>query len=176
MPNFKILCLICIVSLMSGCGGGTSSPDINVPNPATSTTTINSFSATGTSAPASGIVPINANINNGEFTLEWNIASSDPYHVDIYISSDDALGGDVKFFSQNCGSLSTLYNCSSTASFDCRFDTSNSISCGVVSTSNTGKDLTTFLDAIPKSAHLILVGCNSLLTSCKSTSVEVELQ
>lgn len=170
----KLIILIFIASLVSACGGGSSTP--NVPNPATSTTTIDSYRVTGTSASINDVAPINANLNNGEFSVGWNISSSDPYHVDIYLSDDVVLGGDVKIFEQNCGSLGTLYNCDSDASFNCRFDTSNNISCGVVSASNPAKDLTTFLDTIPKSAHLILVGCNALLTSCKSTSLEVELQ
>ncbi len=177
MLKIKKLIPLLVASTISACGGGSSTPNIDVPNPATSTTTINSFSLTGTSAPINGVVPINASINNGEFAIDWDIASSDPYIVEIYMSSDTALGnGDVKIFGQNCGSLSTLYNCGSTASFNCRFGSSNNISCGVISSINPEKDLTTFLDTIPKSANLLLLGCNSLLTSCKTTSVAIELQ
>jgi len=61
-------------------------------------------------------------------------------------------------------------------SFDCRFTSSNKMSCGTISAANTEKDLTVFLNTIPKQAYLIFEACNALLSNCKTASVTIELQ
>jgi len=173
---FKIhVTFILIVSgLLNACGSGSDIPEVNTPvNP---NTTINTVSIVGTSAAINNIIPINSGMNGGAFSIFWDVDSSDPYHVDLYLSEDNTFGDDVTFFSQNCGSSTLIYNCSATASFECRFTSSNKISCGTISAINTEKDITLFLDTLPKQAFLIIEACNALMDNCKTTSVAVALQ
>ena len=136
-------------------------------------TTINSLSVTGTSANVDDYVPINPNLSNGTFSVGWSVSSSDPYHAELYISEDASLSTstDRRFFQQNCGS-SSLYNCSSSASFSCQYTTQNMISCN----NDSGTNLTTFLDTIPKDAYVIIEACNALHDSCQTSSVKTQLQ
>ena len=170
----KITFPIIVASLLSACGGSSEIPTANTP--ANPSTTINAVTIVGTSPPSDNIIPINAGVNNGGFTTGWSVSSSDPYHVDLYLSNDNALGSDVRIFSQNCGSSSLIYNCSSVGQFNCQFTSSNKMSCGTLSAANTEKDLTSFLDTIPKQVFLILEACNALLDNCKTSSVAIELQ
>jgi hypothetical protein len=175
MTQFNFITLITIPVLLSACGGDTTSlPTINTP--ATTTTTLNSFSVVGSGATVAGKIPINAGINNGEFFIAWDVDSSDPYHVDVHLNDSDSLIDAIKIFEQNCGALSVLFNCNETANFDCRFDSSNHISCDTITAFNPEKDLTSFLDTLPKSAFIIIEACNALLDNCKTSAVEIELQ
>ena len=173
---FKIhVTFILIVSgLLSACGSDSDRPEATTP--VNLNTTINTVSIVGTSAAINNIIPINSGMNGGAFSIAWDVDSSDPYHVDLYLSEDNALGDDVTFFSQNCGSTTLIYHCSAIATFECRFTSSNKISCGTISAFNTEKDLTSFLDTLPKQAFLIIEACNALMDNCKSTSVAIELQ
>ncbi len=167
-------CLVFAMALLSACGGVSS----DVKTPATLTTRIKAYTVVGSGNAVAGKVPVNANINGGAFHVNWDVDSSDPYHAELYLSADDKLdtATDIDVFGQNCGSVSVIYNCGEKASFDCRFGTDNKLSCGKVSSFNRAKDLTTFLDRLPKTAWLMLKACNALLTDCKTAAVQIELQ
>lgn len=182
--NFKYHTLVFSAVLLSACGGGSSSlPGNNIStsgnnSPATDSTMINDYAVTGSDVVnASGNIPINSGVSGGVFKVTWDVDSSDPYHAELYLSSDDTLdrNSDVKIFEQNCGSVSLIYNCGQKADFDCRFTSQNKISCGTVTNQNRERDLTAFLDTIPKSAHLMLYACNALFSACKTSSVAIEL-
>ena len=175
MSKFLISLIVLMVALITGCGGSGSS----IPTtPATQTTVLNAFDLTGSDAPTNGVTPINAAIDNGAFRVEWNVNSSDPYHVDLYISDNNALDEitDIRIFNQNCGSIALLYNCNAVGSFDCKFTSENKMSCGTVTPTNPDKDLTSFLTTIPQSAFLFIKACNALFDSCKTSSIAIELQ
>jgi hypothetical protein len=194
-----------VVSMMtvSACGGGSSSPtasDINrdidaiidlstaqggaTPNTGTApvnvtTTTINALSVTGTSPKVGDVTPINPAENNGTFLISWNVTSSDPYHVDVYLSLDDTIStaqGDIRVFQQNCGSLPQLYSCNESADFACSFNGSNELYCGTVSAANPVRNLTNFLYAIPLDANLIFKACNSVLSNCNEEIVAIQFR
>lgn len=169
----KMTAVITLASsvMLAACGetDGTSGSAI-------SSTTINSMSVQGSAAAVAGVIPLNSGINEGAFTVNWNVSSSDPYHVRLYVSDDATLSSnDIQFFSQNCGSLSSLYNCGKAASFACSFDTQNQIVCNE-SSYNRGKNLTSFLQTLPQDAYLIMYACNGLFDSCKTEEVAIELQ
>jgi hypothetical protein len=173
--SFKFgMLLLSSFLVLTACGGGGSSS-----TPVSLTTTINSFSIVGTSASNAGDpVPINANVNGGNFEVSWDVSSSDAYHVEMYISDDATLdtNTDINILGKNCGSNATFYECSKTANFSCKFKTTNLISCGPISVANTEVDLMTYLSTLPKAAYFILDACNGLLTSCKTQAVEVVFQ
>lgn len=182
--KFKIQhhALIISVALLSACGGGSSIPG-GGDNPVTNNTTINSFTVTGSGNAVAGKTPINAAINNGAFQVNWDIDSTDPYRAIMYLSADNTLDtneatGDIELLGLNCGSISLLYECNKTAKIDCSFNSSNKIACGTAQDQLTyqPKDLTTFLDTIPKTAYLMVQACNLLMTSCKTSAVQIELQ
>jgi hypothetical protein len=175
MSNFKYSLAFGISVLLFGCGG---SSDITNPTSSIQNTSISEYTVTGSSATKNGVIPINSGVNNGAFKVTWNVSSSDPYHIELYLSNDSALSKstDVNFFGQNCGGISAIYNCSSNGSFDCKFTSQNKISCGTITSFNKEKDISSFLDQIPKQAFLIIEACNGLFDSCKTSSEEIELQ
>lgn len=164
--------------ILSACGGGSSGTPSGTPGITGTTTTINNYTVTGTSSATGTSQPINPGVNNGNFNVSWNISSSDPYHVDLYVSSDSTLSTttDIKFFGQNCGSASSIYNCGKSGTFTCTFGGDNKISCGTISAANPAKDLTSFLDTIPKTAYIVMQACNGLFDSCKTSAIQVEFQ
>jgi len=178
MTYFKIFSLFLLASFLTACGVGTSTDPGN--SPLTDTTTINSFTVTGSGPAVAGKIPLNPAINNGAFTVDWNIDSSDPYHVDLYMSSDNQLNrlSDDQLLTRNCGSTSLVYNCSKTAHIDCSFNSSNVLACGTASDQMVvkGRDLTAYLDTIPKTSWLLIEACNALMSSCKTSAVEIEFQ
>jgi hypothetical protein len=166
-----------ILDLSNAQGGSTSTTGTAPVN--VTTTTINALSVTGTSAKVGDVTPINPAENNGIFLISWNVTSSDPYHVDVYLSLDDTIStaqGDIRVFQQNCGSLPQLYSCNESADFACSFNGSNELYCGTVSAANPVRNLTTFLSAIPLDANLIFKACNSVLSNCKEVTVPVQFQ
>lgn len=164
-----------MVLLLSNCGGGSSDGDSSVST--TTTTKINSFDASGT-ATVSGVLPIDPSVNGGEFTVDWNVDSSDPYRFVLYISQDNVFNStdDVLVHQRNCGSNSILYLCNDIGSETCSFDTQNMMGCGVSSPGNRPADLTIFIDAIPKTAYLILHACDALQIDCKASAIAIELR
>ena len=162
-----------ILFLISACGGGGDSTP-----PASTPTTINSYTISSGGSNLNGAEQINASVNGGEFTTDWSVtAATDPYHSRLYVSADATLSTntDVQFFGVNCGS-GMLHGCNSTASFTCRFTTQNHISCGVLNQVNQGEDLTTFLTGLPEEVYILHQACDGLFSSCVTRAIKVELQ
>jgi len=163
-----------MVLLLSNCGGGSSDDNSSG---TTTGTRINSFDANGT-ATVSGFLHIDPSVNGGEFMIDWDVDSSDPYRFVLYISEDNVFNStdDVLIHQRNCGSNSILYLCSDIGSEICVFDGQNMMGCGVSSPGNRPADLTSFIDAIPKTAYLILQACDALQIDCKTSAIAVELR
>jgi len=173
----KILAAALTSIMLVGCGGGgggsdtpASNASVNEPQP----THINSFNISGNELAGEDL-SINSGIDNGSFSVNWDVDSSDPYHIELFVSSDSVLSAsDTSFFHQNCGSLPT-FNCGNTGNFECTFSNENKISCGEVTPINQEKDLTSMLGALPADIHIILKACNGLFDDCRATSIEVTL-
>ena len=139
--------ITCLAGVLSGCGGGDSSEtgeDVS----------LKSFMVSGGDL-TSGKIPIDANINNGSFRVDWEITGSGFYRAELYVSADANLNktDDIRFFSQNCQDGFILVKCGTTGGFDCQFTTENKISCGA---ENSSVDLSAFLKELPQSAYIIL--------------------
>lgn len=141
-------------------------------------TTINEFSSTSSAGLSDSAVIIDPAIDEGAFNIHWDIDSSDPYHIELYLSEDSQLSksSDVNFFGQNCSSASSIFNCSSVGDFDCRFTSENKISCGTISAANNEKTVTSFMTTLPKDAYIIIEACNGLFDSCAVSASQVVFQ
>lgn len=173
----KLFILSTFAIFIAACGGGGGGTPTPTGGSTTLNTTINSFTITGTGVGAGGKQEINANITGGNFVTQWDVSTSDPYRIDLYVSENATLekASDIRFFGKNCGS-GPLLECTGSGRFDCRFTTQNKISCGIISATNPEKDLTGFLTALPMDAYIIIEACNGLVTSCKEAAVLVEFQ
>ncbi len=169
MMNLKIATALSLSILLAACVDETEDDG---------TTTINNFSTSSSADLSKSLVAINPAIDDGAFNIQWNIDSSDPYHIELYLSEDSQLSksSDFNFFGQNCGSPSTVFNCSSVGDFDCRFTSENKISCGTINSANKEKDATNFMTALPKEAFIIIQACNGLFDSCKESASQVVFQ
>lgn len=172
----RLTAVLAASTLLVACGGGgedSSSGEYS---------SISSFEVVGTSAAASGVTPINANINGGKFNVKWSAATDGSiYTAGLYLSKDatlDKRGADKgkDILRQNCGAVSSLYNCGKTADFSCRFNTNNDMFCRTGENTETGRFFGDWLGELPKSAYLILEVCNGLGTSCKTKATKIILQ
>lgn len=164
--------LALLTSLVACSGGDGASSGGDAPTP----TVVNSFSVSVPSSQATP-VPISPYMDSGTFNATWSVTSSDPFHIDLYVSLDNVLQtqNDRAVFAQNCGTH-TLYACRSQSTVTCQFDTMTRVSCSLPSTQATVTDLTTFLSGLPKSAYLILHACNGLFLSCSDSAISIEFQ
>lgn len=168
MTNFQKAAVFSLSILLGACVESTED-DV---------TTINEFSSTSSAGLNDSSVVIDPAIDDGAFNIQWNISSSDPYHIELYLSEDAQLSksSDVNFFGQNCSSSSTIFNCSSVGDFDCRFTSENKISCGTISPANKEHNVTTFMTTLPKEAFIIIEACNGLFDSCAESASSVVFQ
>ena len=176
---------------LSSCGGGSGSDSVSQPNtvpsqaqvipagtqPLVTSTVLRSFSVEGTAPVPSGVlVPLNPAENNGEFVVSWDAASTNSiYHGRLYFSIDDQLSNeDSQFLGINCGpAFSTLSGCDAEGEFTCQITNDNMIGCDK---SVRQRNISFFLDQIPKNAHLILEVCDASLTDCVTDVVGVQVQ
>jgi hypothetical protein len=167
--------VLCLMSIMSGCGTGDDlAPNANTGNPAGSTT-VNGYTLKGTTDPQGGIIPINSIVNSGAFTVSWDIASSDPYNIALRVSKAAVISNDdIEFFTQNCGSL-PLLKCNKLGSFPCRFTTEKRIYCGDPPPSNGGSSLEVYLQPPPAELFMIIKACNGLFSSCQIIANKIQI-
>ena len=96
----NILFTILVISLLSSCIDTqdiTSQGNSNNINTSQDTQPIEirSFEFSGSGTKTNTDFAINENINNGQFTMHWNIGSTKPaYRLTLYISQDDQLSSD----------------------------------------------------------------------------------
>jgi hypothetical protein len=179
MLKFNIIFSILVSTLLIACGGDKSSKPTQEPKPTSepkpsnpkANTTIKSFSVKNTS--------INANIKSGSFNLTWQVQSSNPYEVDIYVSRDTFLREsdktDIRIFGQRCGS-SSFYRCNEKANFKCNFKTDNKITCAHSDTGKDQSDISSLLVSLPQTAYIIIEACNMAYTNCKVKSQKIKFQ
>lgn len=179
MQIFRIAFYGLLSLLIIACGGGSdgsNSGDGTIV--VEEKTVINSFTVAGSAAPTSGVTPINAGVSGGSFTIDWDIESTTVYNFSLFVSNNNTyeVPDDPEIFSLSCGPVAATFNCNQSGHFDCRFNNSNEMSCGVVAPGNSAEDLTSFLSALPANVFLIAQACNSLAEDCQIAPVAIELQ
>ncbi|NNE63657.1 MAG: hypothetical protein HKN34_06200 [Gammaproteobacteria bacterium] len=179
MQIFRIAYYGLLSLLIIACGGGSSSSSSGGGTIVVDEkTVINSFTLTGSAAPIDGVTPINASVSGGKFTIAWDIESTTVYNFRLFVSDNNTyeISEDPEIFALSCGPVAATFNCNQTGHFDCRFNSSNEMSCGVVAPGNLAEDLTSFLTALPAKVFLIAQACNSLAEDCEIAPVAIELQ
>jgi hypothetical protein len=165
--------LLLSATFLSGCGGGGDSAS---PSPAAATTNINQFSLAGNVTASS----ISVSKSAGQFAMTWDVSSSDPFHIDVYLSSDAVVSTDDKsFIGGNCGALS-LYNCKAQQTVQCNVTkvgttspASYTLGCQGLGTSSQVVTLPSI--TLPFSANILFKACNALQNSCVTVSKSVTL-
>ncbi len=176
----QLFSILTISALLAACGGGIGeNSEGAIGGSSGENVSLNSFEVIGTSAPINGVIPINANLNEGRFQIKWK-ASYDGsiYRSSVYLSKDarlDKNSDDLRLFYKNCGSSPSLYDCGNTANFSCQFKTNNSLLCSLGRT-GMGRVIGNWLGALPQKIYMILEVCNGLGTQCKTRANHVILQ
>ncbi len=79
--------------LLAGCGSD-DSKNYGVERSALPEAVISEFAVVGTSPAQGDIIPLNANVEEGKFSIKWNVTSADSFHLKIYLSQDDQTSAD----------------------------------------------------------------------------------
>ena len=112
MRIYPVLLLLIAVYL-GGCG-----VDSTDPKPPQTSTTLYSFDVAGTVPPNTVtdperiVVPLQTNNDTvaGDFNLMWDVDSSDPYYVQVHVSSDQVVSADDDLFLDTpCGTQYDQY-------------------------------------------------------------------
>lgn len=168
-----------ITIILIGCGGGGGN-NVDIPQgnnqPTSPETKFNDASINGGFATQDGTIGLSPYINDGGFYIEWDVTSSDPFHISMYVSDDQSLDDtDVQFGGFNCGSLTELYSCTFQDEKQCSYDEGNLISCGEITSGNPAKNLSNYLDVIPKQTNILVRVCNGLFSDCETVALNIIL-
>ncbi len=174
MRKINVLFSILISSLLFACGGGTNSKPSK---PSSAPISKNPKASTTIKAFSLKNPVINANIKSGLFSFDWKAKSSDPYEVDVYVSTDAFLSEtkDIRIFGKRCGS-SKFFDCNEVANFSCNFLTDNKMMCKDSETTKGAIDISSLLISLPQTAYMVIEICNVSYTSCKVKSQKVKFQ
>ncbi len=117
LQSYKLFLSVGIYIFLSAC-------DISTPDPGNgmTTSTIIAFTIEGNIDGDNRVVlPLNTNNSqvSGAFDLSWDVVSSDPYWLNVYVSNDIALDDtDVPFYEAQCGT-STEFTCEHSDAIPC---------------------------------------------------------
>ena len=139
------------------------------------------LAAPGATAAYDGAAPITPYLDNGNFQIHWEVATEGTYQIDMYVSNDpypgseDPRARDDVHFKQLYRDLSD-YVVFDAVTMNCRFTTDNILSCGRISYENPGRDITPFLNRLPKPGYIILRACDAAMQECTTMALNVEFQ
>ncbi|WP_455366606.1 hypothetical protein [Kaarinaea lacus] len=116
---FNALILSALVMVLGGCA-----LDDPEPGPPVTNTTINSFEVFGNTVDMDEriVLPLlpNNGIVSGDFDLAWDVLSSDPYTIEVYISANSVLDPiDTLFLQMQCGSDNFQFICEQIGDIPC---------------------------------------------------------
>ncbi|WP_455221760.1 hypothetical protein [Kaarinaea lacus] len=116
---FNFVPVYVLLFVLSGCQPSTSDS-----GPPVTTSTVNSFEVVGNTVDQDArivlpLLPNNATVS-GNFDLLWDVISSDPYTIEVYISSNSILDPtDTLFLRMQCGSDNFEFICEQIGEIAC---------------------------------------------------------
>ncbi len=163
---FAVAALPLLMTGLSGCGPLADKP-----------IAISGFSVDGTSAQSQTVVPINPGVNNGQFSINWNITGN-IYTAVLALNAGPVFDPSTNIvLASSCGKQSPQDICHATETLNCTFDNSNNMQCSDLSGPYAAQDLTQFLGAgVPANAYLVLQACNPAGNDCPTASVPIQIQ
>lgn len=170
-----LLALGASTMLLAGCGSD-DGKNYGVDRSTLPEAVISEFSVIGTSPAQGDIIPLNANVEDGKFSIKWNVTSADSFHLRIFLSQDDqASADDIRIFNNGlCGAV-RVNDCFGADQYECQFSPDNTLTC-TDGWENYSDDLAAngFLTALPQQAYFIGEACVG--SDCKRSAVKVEFQ
>lgn len=166
---------LCLPTLfITGCGS-----DSNSPSPDRSmipSVSIVAFDVVGSDDTTAEAASISAGMNDGAFSINWDISEGNTFSINIFLSHDNVVSADdITLFSGSaCGNL-RINDCNAQDTLPCTFAGDNTLRCDDgFEPFETNLQDTGFLTAIPQSASIIGKVC--VLTECELAVVPVEFQ
>lgn len=174
--RFALVLGLCVV-LLTACNSGDENGGPPEPEPPIS---IESFTVTGTSALRNGAVPIETQVNQGRFTVNFTLSDDNSnYTARIAVSTDTDFATDSvtdPIIVGGCGKTSVVDSCHRSVTFNCtyRLDNANYVTTCVDALGlSTPRNLTSFFRdrPYPANAYILVRACDAFLTSCPTKSV-----
>ena len=155
--------LALLAGLITACGGSSDSEDSG------GSIQLDSYTVQTTAGTLSSGSPIlDPSIDNGTFTIHWEVSGVDAYTMEVYLSDDGSIATEPnrKLYGMNCGS-SGIYRCGMSEDLNCSFGMDGYMSCDPTSSANPPIDAAQYLTYFPRGAYFVLRVCNALATDCK---------
>lgn len=164
-----------VSAVLTGCGSD-SEKDYSEDRSIVPDAVISGFSVVGTSPAQGDIIPVNAGVEDGRFTIDWDVTSANSFQLRIFLSHDELLSADdTRLFSNPvCGSV-RLNECYGQDQYICHFNSDNGLICSDGWENFSQNLLTTgFLTTLPQAAYVIGEVC--VVTDCKTAAIKIEFQ
>ncbi|MCY4045613.1 MAG: hypothetical protein OXE99_11095 [Cellvibrionales bacterium] len=136
---------------------------------------INLFSVSDVTVNSDRPAEINSTIQSGVFPIRWNITSSDPYHVSLYITQDPekTLTANDRFFRTACGSDTNA--CTNEGQFLCTLSNNKFLACEAGTEPFSEKNIAHLMSATKNPVYIILEACNTVIDLCNKQAIVAEL-
>lgn len=147
-----------------------------------------SLQITSTDRTVKSVASLSPTENGGVFFVKWHdqetlTAVGSAYDVNVYLSNDQTADGqDTSLYSTYNLGLGTLYAMDTPGgtgpdhSIACTYGSDNSIDCIGRSDGSSKIDIQAFLNALPKSAYIVVQACTKNGGPCSQTSTPVTLE
>jgi hypothetical protein len=176
MPNRKSRAFVAALSVLALVGCLKESPTVTIEDFAVVDSYDTSSRVYGPDTP----VAVNASILGGEFSVYWDVDSSESaYYVELSLAAGRSGGAAVPFYDARCGSDPARYDCNRQVSMQCHFGYDVALSCGdiwPVDPFNIPADAAGVLTEIPMQAYLRIKACTPDLDVCTTRYQLVEWQ
>ena len=157
--------------VLAGCGATSSSDDPELNDFGIIDTNGNDSATT-----AEDDLQVDADINNGDFRIYWEVDTNDDYTIDVYINDDDDRFGGLKLFSDFCDPDD---DCHEDQFLDCDFQNDLDLICEDYDDNEVEVDITRLSDIrdeddLPEDLYLIIEVCDPFGFDCEDQNLRVE--
>lgn len=170
-----LLAAIATTLTLAGCGSD-SEKKSTVDRSLVPDAVISGFSVTGTAPAQDQVTPINAGVDGGKFTIDWNITAANSFQMKLYLSHDDVRSDDdLQLFNNGvCGAV-RINDCNAQDQYVCHFGTDNMLNCSDGWETFSQNIYTQgFLTGLPQQAFVIGEAC--VPGDCNAAAVKIEFQ